>query len=88
MHTSPTYIDISHLAEHLRCRDDIIWFHQRLHRDPDNPCPEADAYLKNTSGTVAPLWLATRTGEWEEWNRRRKRLARQQLKNSEPEEHL
>jgi len=76
MHTPPTYIDISHIAEHLECRDDIIWYHQRLYHDPDNPCPEADAYLKDTNDTTAPLWLATRTREWEEWNRRRKRLAR------------
>lgn len=87
MHTSPTYIDISHIADHLGCRDDIIRFHHHLHHDLDNPCPEVDAYLRTTDD-VAPLWLAARTGEWEEWNRRRKRLARRQPKNSEPEEHL
>lgn len=74
MHTSPTYIDIPHIADHLGCRDDIIWFHQHRTQNPDNPCPEADAYLVDTNGTVAPLWLATRTPEWEEWNRHRKLL--------------
>jgi hypothetical protein len=97
MHTPLTYIDISHIADHLGCRDDIIWFHQSGHHDPDNPCPEADAYLKNTDSTVAPLWLAARTQEWEEWNDRRKFLAKRgpdhpgtvwrPPEDTEPEEH-
>lgn len=87
MHTPLTYIDISHIADHLGCRDDIIWFHQIGHHHPDNPCPEADAYLKDTNGAAVPLWLAARTQEWEVWNNRRKLLARQGPRNPGPISH-
>jgi hypothetical protein len=71
----PIYIGVTEISQHLGYWPNNIRYHYARRKSGDpHSCPEADAYVRDKTGHLTPLWLAHRTEAWENWARQRKLL--------------